>query len=479
MVAGFYGALSERALRSNEPLARWHPALHELGPGSRMSPFEGKGRNSIKVADFRVDGRFTVGKGGGASPDALLRDWTDASSQNVTDLNNEPFPTGSHIEGVIVRFMAGSKEKDGATAIGPGQIRLVLENADGSSRIVVHPVAVTSQANPATIAASQPQNAQAQPGGTPAVWGRWRFNAADTHIASVGGASEALFGFEFMCPPGYAPIAVYVKGARVRLDEGTLAKPQRECPSAAARDAFLAGGMTGVAAALPASGTGTGAATTPAPGGSGLPPVAGMDASGATQVGNGRPYRAGQSPEVEGVRITHMLPDRLQKGQEGALEIDDKNIVVGGHMITTLEIVRVGTAGVEKSLIIDQLQTSQDTVLVWVEIPATGRTSILGRALGAAEQLLPPTLVDSQGERYQPVGFMYKDESSYQLKFSPGDPITAMSQMPALSRSRPAQKLELIFRVSFGREIRYLSLGSKVIVEYNPPWPANVRQVNR
>jgi hypothetical protein len=182
---------------------------------------------------------------------------------------------------------------------------------------------------------------------------------------------------------------------------------------------------------------------------------------------------------IEGVKVTHMLPDRLQKGQEGGLEIDDKNVVVGGEMRTSKEFVAAGTAGLEKNLIIDQLQTSSDTVLVWVEMPASGRRSILGKALSAAEQLLPPTLVDTQGERYQPVGYMYKDESEYRLRFTPGDPITAMAQIPALSRSRPTQRLELLFRVSFGREIRYLSLGNKVIIEYNPPWPANVRQVNR
>ncbi len=478
LVASLFGAFSERSLRTSTPLARWHPAFHELGPGNRMSPYEGKGRNTTKADDFSVESRFTVGKGANLNTESLLRDWMMSSTQSVTDLDGNPFPAGSHIEGVIVNFKAGSKEKDGRTSVGAGQVRMVLESEDGQSRIVVHPIAVTSQADPSVVAANQNQGSNTTTAPVLPVWGRWRYDAADIFIASVGGGSEALFGFEFLVPPGYKPMALYVKGVRTRLDEGALANPKHTFASASARDAFLLGGMTGTAGALPASGGGS--ASTPAPSsGSGLPPVAGMDASGASVIGDGRPFRADQAANVEGIRVTHMLPDRLQKGQEGGLEIDDKNIVVGGEMRTTNEIVRAGTAGVEKSLIIDQLQTSSDTVLVWVEMPASGRRSILGKALSAAEQLLPPTLVDTQGERYQPVGYMYKDESEYRLRFTPGDPITAMAQIPALSRSRPTQRLELIFRVSFGREIRYLSLGNKVVIEYNPPWPANVRQVNR
>lgn len=478
LVASFYGSLSERALRTGHPLARWHPAMHEFGPGNRMSPFEGKGRNTTKTDDFSVDARFTVGKGANLSSDALLRDWMSQATQSVSDLDGNPFPSGSHIEGVIINFKAGSKEKDGRTSIGAGQVRLILESENGQSRLVVHPIAVTSQADPSVVAANQNQGSNTTTEPVLPVWGRWRFDGVDVFIASVGGGSEAIFGLEFLVPPGYKPLAIYIKGVRTRLDEGALATPKNNFASASARDAFLIGGMTGTSGALPPV-TG-GVATTPTTsGGSGLPAVAGMDAIGATMIGDGQPFRASSAAVIEGVRVTHMLPDRIQKGQEGGVEIDDKNVVIGGEMRTTNVIMLSGTAGLEKTLIIDQLQTSSDTVLVWVEMPASGRRSILGKALSAAEQLLPPTLVDTQGERYQPVGFMYKDETEYRLRFSPGDPITAMAQIPALSRSRPSQRLDLIFRVSFGREIRYLSLGNKVVVEYNPAWPANVRQVNR
>jgi hypothetical protein len=178
---------------------------------------------------------------------------------------------------------------------------------------------------------------------------------------------------------------------------------------------------------------GGGVATTTTSTGSGAPAQSGMDVSGASVIGDGQPFRGGNAAVIEGVKVTHMLPDRIQKGQEGGLEIDDKNVVVGGEMRTTNEIMRSGTAGLEKSLIIDQLQTSTDTVLVWIEMPASGRRSILGKALSAAEQLLPPTLVDTQGERYQPVGYMYKDETEYRLRFTPGDPITAMMERCACS----------------------------------------------
>jgi len=116
---------------------------------------------------------------------------------------------------------------------------------------------------------------------------------------------------------------------------------------------------------------------------------------------------------------------------------------------------------------------------VQVDVSANTRTSLLGRSVATAEQVLPPVLVDTNGDRYQPVGYYYQDESKVEVSFEPGQPIQALSQLPSLSRSRPAQRLTLIFRVSFGRSIQYFALGNKVVVRFDPPMLLNQAQGGR
>ncbi len=441
LTAGLYGSLSERAFRTADPLARWHPDLSEEGATMRLTCFEGRGRNTLKAEDFNVESRFTVGDGGKTPLKDLLQDrWNPGAAQKIVDLDGKPFPEGTHFEGVIVNFKAGAKERDGKIAVGAAQIRMILEDTNGDERITVFPIAVSSQAE-----ADKP---------TPA---RWRYDAADTFIASIGAAANSPFAFEFPCPPNYKPIAIYVKGVRYAI-EPSGPKPKNYATSEE-RDSAIASGFGLLSVASGKTG-GTNLAS------------GSVDASEAVKLTRTPPpgVTSGALAMPEGMRASETLPFMLQKGQHGDLELDEennKNIILRGECIVGLEVLQ--NRGLEKPIQIQRLQTDATTVIVQLDVGPASKMSILGKS-DSSDQNAAPVFFDTNGTTYVPVGYIYQDETKVQVSFKPGDPITSMSMVgETLSRSRPAQKLTLIFRVSKGVSLKYFGLGNKALVSFEPP----------
>ena len=177
-----------------EPLAQWLAAAHELGNAARMSPFEEQGRNTFRPGDFEVKARFTVGKETGNFASLLTDRWNSAP-QSVMDPSGNPYPANTHIEGYVVSFKAGSKEKDGQTAVGNAQVQLLLRNAQGESMLVF-------------CSRCRRRRTCGRPGR------RWRYDGR-TRLRDSGRRRSA-FAFEFPCPPGDQPAGVVRAGVRVR-----------------------------------------------------------------------------------------------------------------------------------------------------------------------------------------------------------------------------------------------------------------------
>lgn len=438
----FYGLLSEASFRTADPLARYHPNLHEQPASLRINAFEGKARNTSRTEDFAVTARYTVGKGSNKPLAELTKDRWSQGSQVVKDVNDDDYPAGSHIEMFLVNFMAGAKERDGKVVIGAAQVRLLLENAQNKQRIEVYPIAASSQADTQQTTA-----------------GRWRFDSRDTFIASVGGASEALFGFEFVCPPGFEPVALYVKNARHLIGNGATSQAKRNFATTDERDLFIVS-MTGGTAALPEQ--------------IGLDSV---DAGKAVKVGDGRPLRPGVTIEIPGVRITPALPFVLQDGTFRGLTIEgekDKSVVVG-QVDLDVEYPN-NIRNPERNLRIERFSTTDDTNMVQVDVGGTSPNSLLGPIISTGNRNNGLYLVDTNGTRYSPVGYVYYDEQKITIRFDPGSPITSMDELPTLSKSRPKQKLTLLYRVSLGAEVKFFMHGTKAVVEYDPPIPCNQQQ---
>lgn len=444
-----YGRLSETSFRTAESLAKYHPDLHEAGASLRLSAFEGRNRNTTKPEDFEVLSRFTVGKGANLATDRLLGDRWNAAPQMAKDVNDQDYPVGSYIEGFTIRFKAGAKEKDGKVTVGAGQLRLVLQNTtEETDRITVYPVACASQAeSSATMAA------------------RWRFDAANAFIASVGGASESIFAFEFVVPPGFEPVALYVKGIRHMVGEGVTAQAKSNFRSTGERDGFLAR-IAGGAGDLPGGAGGSSGGT--------------LDVGKAVKVGNGQPLKEGSIYNPDGMKLSAGLPFVLQDGTLRSLEISTEGTkeVIGGE--ESLELgYETKTRGLEKALRIERFATTEDTVMVQLDVGLNSRHSLLGPVGQAASASDIPLLWDEDNQTYEPIGFIYYDETMIKISFKPGEPIRSMSQLPTLSKSRPAQKLTLLFRVSLGKKIKAFAMGSNAISVFDPTVPCDTPQTRR
>jgi len=449
-----YGSLSERAFRTAEPLAKYYPSLHEVPTSLRITALEGKGRNTTRPDDFEVNGRFTVGQNPKLKMTQLLRDRWNLEVQDAKDMNGEAYPEGSYIEGFLIKFMAGAKEKDGKVAIGAAQVRLVLQSTtDDLDRVTVFPIACASQAESTSISAA-----------------RWRFNSEGTFIASVGGASEAPFAFEFVVPPNYEPFALYIKNIRHVISEGATATAKFNFKSTDERDSFLVR-MAGGSPQLPSPVGSIGGASSPAASGPG-------DTGEAVTIGNGQPIREGTFYQPDNVKISTRLPFTLQDGTLRELEVstEGEKVIINGTEKFELNYPTTRSVGLEKSLRIENFQSSTDTNIVQIDVDADSKSSLLGLAAATATGAMPPLLVDTNGQNYEPIGYVYYDEQYITIRFTPGEPIRSLKEIPTLSKSRPKQKLALIFRVSFGAKIDRFSLGPKALAIYDPPFLADQTQ---
>jgi hypothetical protein len=439
ITAGLYAGLSEKAFSSPEPLARWHPRFAELGPTMRMNYGDGVSRNTMRPDDFSIVGRFSVGSQTSKFAD-LLKD-NLGSAQQVVDIEGNAFDPGTKLEGIIIRFAAGATEKNsGKMTVGPAQFAMLLETQDALSTRIVYPVSVSSQAE-----ADKP------------IAGRWRFDSPGVYIASVGGASESYFAFEFPIPPNHRPIALYAKGVRVPIDESI--KSVANFTSGSSRDAAMAN-----LAALATGGSLSAVSSGP------------MDASKATVL------RVAENRLPDQLTIGQAIGFNIQKGLHDPLEIRDegknKIFVVNGEKSFENKAVQEMQI-VEQTLRVDKFVEDTDTVLVKVQVagfPESNPFSLLNPMVQNLDnRAVPVALVDSNGQSYAPVGFVLKDLVFTKLRFTPGEPLVTLDALDnaakRLTRSSPDDQLQLIFRVSKGVSVQYFGVGSQALVEIKPPVP--------
>lgn len=461
VVSKLYGHMSKGVFGVNTPLAVYYHDLPDAPNVLRMSFGEGANRITVRPDDFSVEARYAVGDGQTKVDDLLvdgpLRKLPTLPPQKVTDIEGEPYPQGSRLEGFVVKFNAGAREKsEGKISVGAGQIKLLVGRRDPQNASnwldlkTLYPIAAIGQAQAATP-----------------VMARFRFDARDVYLSSVGGSSEAVFAFEFVVPPGLDPIALTVKGIRTQVaDDAKLGKPIITAKNALERDAALNAGSF---RALPSI-AGLAGAGTPGSGTPGAAAGSGLDESGKIQVGNGMTANPNQPQDI-GIRVSDRLPYNytLQKSTTGDLQIDDKNFIIDGQCSITPEMAK--RQGLERSLRIEYFAVTPDTAIVQLDVGGRRASSLLGQSARTAELVVPPTLRDNNGQIYEPIGYVYEDSTKVEVRYTPGDPIRALSQLPSLSSSRPDQQLILIFRVSKGVSVKHFTLGNKVITEYNPPMP--------
>jgi hypothetical protein len=433
IVSGLYGHMSRTSLYSTDSLARWYPRLEEV-PGLMRTNFgDGKAENVLRPEDVTLLGRYKVDS---ANLNDLLRDSNSKGVQSVADLDGDAFNKqekyGSgapRLEGFVLNFGPGAKEKSGQVVLHPAQVRLVAEDESETKSIAILPIAVVAQAASASTE-----------------FGRFRFENRNDYVASVGGASEIRMGFEFIVPPGYTPIGISVKNSRLNLKTEGAPQPIAFA-SVDARDAAISSGQ--IIAINRAENLDRGEASSVS--------TTSTDSAPASQ--------------TTGISVTNGIGRVIQKGTQGALEVEDNYIKEGENTFTPADFKN--TVGLDRNLRVDKYQVTKDTSIVQVDVSLSRPASLLGEAAATVDLISPPVLIDTNGQRYEPIGYVYEDRKFIKIRFTPGQPIRALKELDSagvgLSRSRSDQKLVLIFRVSNGIELASFALGNKVLVDVDPP----------
>jgi hypothetical protein len=245
------------------------------------------------------------------------------------------------------------------------------------------------------------------------------------------------------------PVALYVKGTRIMIPDG-LARASFE--NGTQRDGAIAN--------LPNISKG---------GGAGATATKTLDTSRAFVIERGR-------ADIPSLRVGNNIGFVIQKGLQGGITITEpesgpSKVVDGENTWPTAELNQA-SQGLERSLRVDSFNVDPDVSLVHVIVngdPEENPLSFLSTIPSNADRRSPVQLVDTTGQRYEPIGFIYVDDINTTLRYKPGEPISSMEALPRLSRSRPNLLLTLIFRTSAGVQLKYLAIGDTAYAEMNPP----------
>lgn len=426
ITVALYEHMSSGSLSTATPLALRAPDAHLRANMVRFT-YGGKGRTSASPADFSIVGRYTAA----GSPSELTTDGFsrtaegDPVRQEVRTLSGEPISGDARIEGFVLRLNPGAKEKSGKFVVGRGQVQLICTTPEGDAQIL-QPIAVISQENATRLDL-----------------GRWRFDAPDVQISSVGGASEAPMAFEFLVPRAWKTTDLLFRNLRVEISEnggGT------EFATVAARDEAITSRSMFTALNIAD------------------PKLSEATASQSQSQQN--------QPITEPVRVS----DRISPGwminttNRGGLRVENierTNFIVEGQHTFTRE--QLNERGLDQNLRLERFMETLDTKVVHVDVSRRSPLSLLGKAADAALSVAPPQLVDNLGQVYDAIGYIYDDGRNVTIRFTPGQPIRALRELPTLSNSRENERLTLLFRPSAGVELVRFNIGNQTQMEFSPP----------
>ncbi len=423
ITAMVYQNASVGSMSSAEPLKKWYPDLTLTGFAARINPGDGAARNAITEDAFTVLSSYIVGNTNGSTE----KDQT-IGDQGYVDLD-EKAPGAGYLAGYVIEFGPKAKEKGGKggqVVVSNGQIRLLTENTKDGSTHTVFPLAVISESS------SQGE------------YGRWIFDSDDLFITSSGGKSRVPMGFEFFVPADEKPLALYVKNIRVPVE--SIGEP-REFAKASERGKLIRTGslLTGAQVKRALN----------------LKEAAKVDGSEG-----GSKTNAARITESLGT----VMPSQLVK-QRG-IKINDDNLITQGDATFSFDEVGRRNSPQVKKLRVDKFWYGPGQRMVQVNVGSDAAGGFLSEAAKIAPSDEPFLLIDSKGNEYEAVGYVYQDEASklVKVRYTPGSTLSGLNEkgLPKISRSKEGQKLSLIFLVSTRTEIEYFTIGDVVLVHFDP-----------
>ncbi len=448
--ARFYEHLSKTAFSTSDSLAYWRPDVHLAVGSMRLTSGGGKGRNTVAPKDFAVTKQYIIdppGTGKARLDDMLLD--LKAPQPGVIDLEGNPFPPTAKLHGYVITFETGAKEKAGQVIVGNGQIHVVADDGNGTSRLFFpHAILSSVALDPTPVEA--PKNSRA-PKKVP--FARFPFNTGEGRFyPSVGGENRSKFGFEFLIPAEFTPRAIYVKGARKEL----TGEPDKKYTSSADRTRDILDLMTGEK-------------------------FTGFDESLVKEIkfpGGGSADRIIEEPPNDfGFNISTQIGYIIQRDSSSGLELADlprglSAIRDGEHKMTPAEVAQ--TFGLPNELKVQTFEAGEGVVVMSLDISPRVAWSIAEKGFDNDK---PIALIDDQGRAYNAVGFVYADDEIIYVRYTPGTPLAGLLDMGKVpSRTEANQKIRLVFRPTRGAVITGMAIGNKLAIRWTPKFRLNAIQ---
>jgi hypothetical protein len=119
--------------------------------------------------------------------------------------------------------------------------------------------------------------------------------------------------------------------------------------------------------------------------------------------------------------------------------------------------------GVSSALAIKGIKSDKGTAIVQLPVDAD-KSAAFQDLHGVVAPNSPVVLIDSQGRKYPPIGFIVGDPKRMQLTLSPSNPIISIDELPmnVLTSSNP-KRLNLIFQITEGEWIKEFRVGEYTI----------------
>lgn len=431
LVGKFYAQTSETTFSTGNPLARWRPEPWHAAEVMRIT--EKGGRNTAKPGDFKLSARYRVEADDGEN---LLQDRWANMPHAATKLSGDPYPKDARIEGIILKLESSLRERGTSfIALTEAQVWMVAENATTNERLTLHPVAVVSN-----------------PRGAETLIARFPYDSPNFAISSAG-AAALPWAFEFVVPNEYEPIAIYLRNVRKLLEPGQAIT---EFASVADRDdAISDGSLIAGAEQIP-------------------------DGFGTKPDGRDIANNNDDEYDIKGIDDTNRLPNRrtIQRGSHKTLKLNDDNYIIEGESKWTPS--ELSSRVIERLLRVDKFGVGDNIVMVQVDVAGDSAGSLYGQAMAAVNRVLPPQLNDINGITYEAVGWVYEDRDMIYIRYTPGEPIRALSQLAdkgiVLSSSRNDQKLTLLFLCTFNSQIKSFNIGPTVVFSLDEPLVLDKKQ---
>lgn len=443
ITASVYRGLSEGSMSSSESLAKWQPNLEVSGFAARISPGDGAGRNIIDPDDFRITKVYTIG-----TPDRpveareLLTLPGSAAPQRYVDVRGrapgaDGLPSKGVLMGVVIEFSPGAKESGrggGQLIVSNGQIQMIARNQTTSESVMLFPLAAISE------------NIEAD-----GRLGRWMFDSNDVYISSVGASSQPVLGFEFLVPEGYEPIGLSVRQTR------RLARDFPEpvaLASTAERDARVASG-----AIFRAEGART---------------VRQRDASNAVTIPVGTTEQLAAGGVIVGNSIGDVTSSQTARSR---VTLDEENQIADGQAKFDLAEIGRGNVPPGRSMRVDTFALGRNQTMVQIDVSAGMPASFLSEAARLASTSDSLVLIDTNGNEYQAIGFIYRDREIFELRYTLGNTLGGVTDTPPISTARDDQRLVILFVVTTGAEVEQFAIGDTVIARFEPAlWASTGRR---